>query len=130
MTSILVVEDHPVFAQSLVRLLREQGKFEVATAASGEEAVETVKEATPDLVVIDVSLPGMSGIRLLKMLHDVKPGIPCLMLSGHLANHYVLQSMAAGARGYVLKDDIPGIMEGIQLVLNGGTFISRALRTS
>ncbi len=129
MTSILVVEDHPVFTQSLVRLLRERGKFEVTTAGSGEEAVEQVKQASPDLVVIDVSLPGMSGIRLLKALHDVKPGIPCLMLSGHLANQYVLQSMAAGARGYVLKDDIPGIMEGIQLVLNGGTFISRALRS-
>ena len=129
MTSILVVEDHPVFVQSLVRLLRERGKFDVATAESGEQAVERVKEVTPDLVVIDVSLPGMSGIRLIKMLHDVKPGLPCLMLSGHLANHYVMQSMAAGARGYVLKDDIPGIMEGIQLVLNGGTFISRALRS-
>ncbi len=128
MTSILVVEDHPVFTQSLVRLLRERGKFEVTTAGSGEEAVEQVKQASPDLVVIDVSLPGMSGIRLLKALHEVKPGIPCLMLSGHLANQYVMQSMAAGARGYVLKDDIPGIMEGIQLVLNGGTFISRALR--
>ncbi len=130
MTSILVVEDHPMFAQSLVRLLRERGSFDVTAAPNGEEAVEKVKEAAPDLVVIDVSLPGMSGIRLLKMLHDVKPGLPCLMLSGHLANQYVLQSMAAGARGYVLKDDIPGIMEGIQLVLNGGTFISRALRTS
>lgn len=130
MTSILVVEDHPVFVQSLVRLLRERGGFEVTTAGSGEEAVEKVKEANLDLVLIDVSLPGMSGIRLIKTLHDMKPGIPCLMLSGHLANHYVLQSMAAGARGYVLKDDIPGIMEGIQLVLNGGTFISRALRSN
>ncbi len=130
MTSILVVEDHPVFVQSLVRLLRERGGYEVTTAGSGEEAVEKVKEANLDLVLIDVSLPGMSGIRLIKTLHDIKPGIPCLMLSGHLANHYVLQSMAAGARGYVLKDDIPGIMEGIQLVLNGGTFISRALRSN
>lgn len=128
MTSILVVEDHPVFAQSLVRLLRQRGNFDVATAESGEQAVEQVKAEAPDLVVIDVSLPGMSGIRLIKMLHEVVPGLPCLMLSGHLANQYVMQSMAAGARGYVLKDDIPGIMEGIQSVLNGGTFISRALR--
>ncbi len=128
MTSILVVEDHPVFTQSLVRLLRERGKFEVTTAGSGEEAVEQVKEASPDLVVIDVSLPGMSGIRLLKALHDVKPGIPCLMLSGHLANQYVLQSMAAGARGYVLKEDISGILEGIKRVLHGGTYISHALQ--
>lgn len=128
MTSILVVEDHPIFTQSLVRLLRERGSFEVVTAGSGEDAVQRVKQAVPDLVLIDVSLPGMSGIRLLKMLHDVKPGLPCLMLSGHQSEHYVLQSMSASARGYVLKDDIPGIMEGIQLVLNGGTYISRALR--
>jgi DNA-binding NarL/FixJ family response regulator len=79
-------------------------------------------------VLIDVSLPGMSGIRLLKSVHDMRPGLPCLMVSGHLASHYVQQSMAAGARGYILKEDIPGILEGIQSVLEGGTFISRALR--
>jgi DNA-binding NarL/FixJ family response regulator len=129
MTSILVVEDHPVFVQSLVRLLHERGSFDVTTAETGEQAAEMVKAGAPDLVVIDVSLPGMSGIRLLKQLHDARPGLPCVMLSGHLANQYVVQSMSAGARGYILKDDVPGILEGIQLVLNGGTYISRALRS-
>ncbi|MGE5072056.1 MAG: response regulator transcription factor [Anaerolineae bacterium] len=129
MTSILVVEDHPIFIQSMVRLLRERGKFDVTTASSGEQAVEQLKEnPNVDLVLIDVSLPGMSGIRLLRAVHDLKPGLPCLMVSGHLATHYVQQSMAAGARGYVLKEDIPGILEGINQVLSGGQFISQALK--
>src|SRR5512133_1359194 len=103
MTSILVVEDHPLFVQSMVRLLRERGKFDVTTAGSGEQAVEKIKESDSniDLVLIDVSPPGMSGLRLLKAVHDMTPDLPCLMVSGHLATHYVQQSMAAGARGYV-----------------------------
>ena len=128
MTSILVVEDHPVFVQSLVRLLRERGKFEATAVGTGERALEYLSEVNVDLVLIDVSLPGISGIRLLSGIHSLKPDLPCLMVSGHLAQHYVQQSMAAGARGYVLKEDIPGILEGIHAALGGQTYISEALR--
>ena len=128
MASILVVEDHPVFTQSIVRLLRDRGNFQVTTAGTGEKAAERLQNMDVDLVLIDVSLPGMSGIQLITIIHDFKPDLPCLMLSGHLAAHYVQQSMAAGARGYVLKEDIPGILEGIAAVLRGETFISEPLR--
>ncbi len=127
MASILVVEDHPLFVKSLVRLLRDRGGYSVSSVGSGEEALQQLDHKF-DLVLIDVSLPGMSGIDLLDEIRAKKPQMPCLMVSGHVATHYVHQSMESGARGYVLKEDISGILEAIKQVLRGGTFISRALR--
>lgn len=128
MTSILVVEDHPLFVQSLVRLLRDRGKYDVTAVASSEQAIEQLPLSNYDIVLIDVSLPGKNGIDLIDDVHQQKPGLPCLMVSGHLASQYVHQSMDAGARGYVLKEDINGILEAIKQVLRGGTYVSRALR--
>ena len=129
MTSLLVVEDHPLFVQSLVRLLREKGNYEVASVASGEQALQQLGDAAGyDLILIDVSLPGQNGIDLIAEIHRRNPAMPCLMVSGHTASHYVHQSMEAGARGYVLKEDISGILEGIRQVLRGGTYLSRAVR--
>ncbi len=128
MANILVVEDHPLFVQSLVRLLRDRGKHEVIAVGSGEQALEQLSETKFDVVLIDVSLPGMNGIDLISEIHQKDSSVPCLMVSGHMTTSFVHQSMASGARGYVLKEDIPGILEGIKQVMRGGTFVSRALR--
>ncbi len=128
MTAILVVEDHPLFIQSITHLLQNRGGYDVHAVQTGEQAVDKLPNLHVDLALIDVSLPGMSGIRLIKEIRDRNPRLPCLMLSGHVAANYVQQSMAAGARGYVLKDDIPGIFEGINEVLAGGTYISEAVK--
>ncbi len=128
MTSILVVEDHPIFIQSLTRLLREHGHYDVEAVATTEQALAQLQAAKPDLALIDISLPGRSGITLVKALHDSNPSLPCLILSGHASGLYVQESMDAGASGYVLKDDVPGILEGIRVALDGGTYISGALR--
>ncbi len=129
MTTILVVEDHPLFVQSLVRLLRERGKYDVKAVGSGEQALTELDDGYPyDVALIDISLPGESGIDLISDIHERKPRLPCLMVSGHQAANYVEESMKAGARGYVLKEDINGILEGVRQVMSGGTFISRELR--
>ncbi len=96
---------------------------------SGEQALEQVTRSKFDMALIDVSLPGINGIDLISGLHERTPELPCLMVSGHMASHYVHQSMEAGARGYVLKEDINGILEAIKQVMRGGTFVSRALRS-
>ena len=127
MTTILVIDDHPIFRKSLDRLLRTYGNYEVVTAASSEQALEMVQHNKFDLALIDVSLPARSGIWLVERIREVRPELPCLMLSGLANMVYVQQSIEAGARGYVLKDDVPGITEGIRVVLDGGTFISDAL---
>ena len=129
MASLLVIEDHPLFVQSLVCLLRDRGKYDVTAVVSSEAARAELQHASFDAILVDISLPGEDGIQLVDEFHQTSPGVPCLMVSGHNESHLVHQSMAAGARGYVLKEDINGILEGVKQVLHGGTFISRDLRS-
>jgi DNA-binding NarL/FixJ family response regulator len=129
MASILVIEDHNVFGKALVRLLTEKTNIDVVgIIGSGEEALEKLPQLGVDLVQIDVSLPEMSGIQLVGLIHEKYPALLCMMLSGHLTPFYVKRALEAGARGYVLKDDIPGVLEGVQRVLEGEIYISSALR--
>ena len=132
MCSILLVEDHQVMAETLVHILRTKGKFIVAdVAGNAEEAMgwlsERKSEQPVDLALVDVVLPRTSGIELVSMIQQKYPGLPCLMISGRSAGHYVKRSLAAGARGYVLKDDVHDVMKGIRRVLKGGTYLSQQL---
>jgi DNA-binding NarL/FixJ family response regulator len=132
MCSILLVEDHKIMAETLVRLLRTKENFEVADVAeSAEDALDWLLERTDhvqvDLALVDVVLPRTSGIELVSMIHQKYPGLPCLMISGRSAGQYVKRSLAAGARGYVLKDDLHDVMKGIRRVLKGGTYLSKQL---
>jgi DNA-binding NarL/FixJ family response regulator len=129
MTSILLVEDHAIFAQALLRVLRERGNLEiVAVAKSAEEALEKIPELDVDLVLVDVSLPKRSGISLVIALHAKYPKLPCVMLSGHVSQHYARSSLAAGARGYLVKDHAEEILHGIQRVLQGEIYVSEVVR--
>src|SRR6266508_888595 len=129
MVSILVIEDHVVFGKALVRLLTEKADVNVVDVVrSGEEALEKLPNLDVDLVLIDVSLPTMNGIQLVNMIHKLFPNLLCLMISGHLTPFYVKRSLEAGARGYVLKDDIRGVLEGVERVLDGEIYVSSALR--
>ena len=130
MHSILVVEDHAVFGKALVRLLSARADFDVVgVLRSGEEAMEKLPELVVDLALIDVSLPRMNGIELVRTIKERFPELLCMMLSGHMTPFYVERSLEAGARGYVLKEDIPGVLEGIEQVLKGEIYVSKALRT-
>ncbi len=79
------------------------------------------------LLLVDVVLPRTSGIELVSMIQQKYPDLPCLMISGRSNGQYVKRSLAAGARGYVLKDDLNDVMKGIQHVLEGGTYLSKQL---
>lgn len=132
MCSILLVEDHKIMAETLARVLRTKGNFTVADVAeSAEEALEWLSEHPQehkvDLALVDVVLPRTSGIELVSIIQQKYPGLPCLMISGRSAGQYVKRSLAAGARGYVLKDDLHEVMKGIQLVLDGGTYLSEKI---
>ena len=129
MTSILLVEDHAIFAQALLRVLQEKGHLNiVATAESAEEALAKIPDLDVELVLVDVSLPERSGISLVIALHAKYPELPCVMLSGHASQHYARASLAAGARGYLVKDHASEILEGIQRVLQGEIYVSEAVR--
>jgi len=129
MTSILIVEDHVLMGRALVRIIEDREDLKVADVVqTGEDAIERLERLHVDMVLVDVSLPAMSGIDLVIKLHETHPDLPCIMLSGHNALQYVTRSLSAGARGYVIKDDIPGIFEGIRKVLAGEIYVSEGLR--
>jgi DNA-binding NarL/FixJ family response regulator len=129
MSSILVIEDHPAFGKALVRLLSEKANLDVVDVVrSGEEALERLPHLNVDLLLIDVSLPKMNGIKLVSLIQEKFPGLLCMMLSGHLTPFYVRRALEAGARGYVLKDDLSGVLEGVDRVLHGEIYVSKALR--
>ena len=129
MLSILLVEDHQKFANVLIRFLGRTNNFKVTRhVATAELALEHLLDHKFDLALVDVFLPVMSGISLVGLIHKEYPLLPCLMVSGHMLGHYVTQALAAGARGYVLKDDSAGILEGIQQILKGKIYVSKELR--
>lgn len=129
MTSIFLVEDHAIYAGVLLRLLQERGHLDiVAVAKSAEEALEKLPDLQVDLVLVDVSLPQRSGISLVIALQAKYPELPCVMLSGHVSQHYARSSLAAGARGYLVKDHANEILEGIQRVLQGEIYVSEEVR--
>lgn len=129
MWSILLVEDHSTFASVLVRLLLTTKDMQITLiATSAESALQELRSQRFDLVLVDVSLPEMNGIALVGMIRDQFPGLPCLMLSGHALAHYKNRALDAGARGYILKDNAKGIIEGIRRVLNGEIYVSKELR--
>lgn len=98
-----------------------------AVVGSGEEALEGLSDAV-DLVLVDVSLPGISGIDLVAKIKARWPDQQCLMLSGHLETAYVERAFAAGARGYAAKGDAGELREAIECVLGGERFVTPALR--
>jgi DNA-binding NarL/FixJ family response regulator len=129
MASILLVEDHEIFANALLRVLKQRGQLDVvAVARSAEAALAQIADLEVDLVLVDVSLPRRSGISLVLVLHERYPELPCVMLSGHVSQHYARSSLAAGARGYLVKDNAEEIVEGIQRVLQGEIYVSEILR--
>lgn len=124
--SILLVEDHKVFAKALLRVLNTSKDLNVvAVAETAERALDQLPELKVDLVLADISLPKRSGIDLVEELHEKYPELPCVVLSGHLSLDYVHQALDAGARGYLVKENPAGILEGIQRVLNGEMYISK-----
>jgi DNA-binding NarL/FixJ family response regulator len=130
MASILLIEDHMGFAKAIQHFLTRQTDLEiVGVVRSGEEALKILRERKVDLVLVDVSLPNVSGIDLVQQMRTEFPSIRCLMLSGHMTQKYVKRALEVGAYGYVLKDDVNGILEGIRWVLDGEIYLSPALRS-
>jgi DNA-binding NarL/FixJ family response regulator len=129
--SIVIIEDHAIFGQALRTLLSTKAELNiVGVFQSAEDALEELPKLNPELAIIDVSLPSMTGLELLDEIQAKFPKLQCLMLSGHITSTYVKRAFDSGARGYVIKDDILGIAEGIQKVLQGEIYMSHALRNS
>jgi DNA-binding NarL/FixJ family response regulator len=119
-----VADDHTIVRQGLVGILKKSEEIEVvAEAADGHEAVEKALKSRPDVAVVDVSMPRLSGIEAARRIHEALPTTRILVLTMHDDEEYILRMVRAGASGYLLKDGAASeLLAGIKAVKSGKTF--------
>jgi two-component system invasion response regulator UvrY len=129
MTRILLVDDHPVVRQGIKQVL--SGAFQpalVGEAANAEEGLAEVRSTDWDVMVLDLTLPGMSGLDLLKDLRRERPALPVLVLSMHPPDQFARRAMNAGAAGYLTKDSSPTeLVKAVGEVMAGRRYLNPAV---
>ena len=130
MTRLLLVDDHPLLRKGLALTLNAEPDLDVVgQAASAEEALAAFGTLDPDVALIDISLPGMSGLELLKHLLALKPDLLTLVVSRHDEALYAERAVRAGAKGYVMKVEAADeIVQAVRHVLRGGIYMSEDLK--
>ena len=124
--SVVIADDHMMFRQGLKAVLDEDANIRViGEAENGSQAVELCEELRPDVVVMDVTMPEMSGIIATRLLKGLGDSTEIIILSMHESETYVVEALKSGARGYVLKDSaVDELVFAIKAVHSGGTFLS------
>lgn len=126
MIRIVIADDHTIVREGLKQLLAADGGIEVVgEAENGHEALARVRELDFDLLLLDMSMPGKSGIELIKQVHAEKPKLRLLVLSMHEEQQYAVRAIRAGAAGYITKESASRqLVAAIRKVAAGGAFIS------
>lgn len=128
MRNILVVDDHPFFLHGFSQYLGETNEFEVDTALSVDEAITKIDAARPDLAMLDVTMHGGGGLRVLRYLRLHYPNVPAMFLTVHIDPEQTIEAMRLGIKGIALKDSDPDIIiEGMHAVLGGGKWFETAV---
>lgn len=129
MIKMLVADDHPIVRLGIKQMMADVPDICVAgEAESSAEVVKKVREEQWDVVLLDMTMPGRSGIETLKRIKDMKPKLPVLILSMHPEDQYAMRLLQAGAAGYMTKESAPDLLvKVIQEVAAGKRYISPAL---
>jgi len=106
-TRVLIVDDHPLTREALAGLLTQHDFSVVGQAADGEQAVEVARELQPDLILLDLSMPGIGGLGALPLLREAVPACEVVMVTASVAEENLLAAIRAGAAGYLLKTEPP-----------------------
>lgn len=124
--SIVLVDDHPLMRKGLALTLDSDPAYEVIEQLDrGEELIQRLAELSPDLIIVDVSLPGMSGLELVKHLISQKEDQKILVVSRHDESLYAERVIRAGAKGYVMKLEASEVLlKAVRKVLKGGIYLS------
>ena len=128
-STVLLVDDHPIFRKGLLSLLEdEEDMLVIGEAGDGQAALALVRELSPDIVVMDVTMPEFSGIEATKRIVSEFPDTKIVALSIHSEKEFVLGMLQAGASGYILKESVPeDLVKGIQSVIHGEGYLSPAI---
>lgn len=123
---LLVVDDHPIFRHGICQFLSQVPDVTICGEASNAQmALDAMRNQKPDVVLLDVSMPGTNGIELVKHMLAEQPKLTILMLSMHDESLYALRAMRAGAKGYVMKQQaMETILDALRKVLSGGIYVS------
>jgi len=124
---VLLADDHGVVRKGLRFLLEQQPDVEiVGEAADGREAVRIADDTSPDVVIMDIAMPNMNGIEATRRILAANPATAVVILSMHQDESYVLRSLKAGAKGYLLKDSLRSdVIEAIRSVSQGRSFLTK-----
>lgn len=129
MIKIIVVDDHPVVRRGLKQIINEECDMEVAgEAENAQEAFGVIRNRRCDLILLDITMPGTSGLDVLKQLKYEYPELPVLVLSVHSEDQYAIRAIRAGASGYLTKDSVPEtLINAVRKVISGGKYVSPLL---
>src|SRR5919206_3637957 len=126
---VLIADDHAVVRRGLTQLLADEyPSLSVGEARDAAEVLQLTREQDWDIIVLDISMPGRSGLEVLKELRQQRPRVPVLILTSHPEEQYAVRVLKAGAAGYMTKESAPEhLIEGIRKVTGGGRYISPKL---
>ncbi len=123
MSTIIVIDDDDQLRKSFEKLLIEEG-YDVKSAASGEAGLKLVREKVPDLIMLDVRLPGMNGLETFQQIHEIEPKLPVIIMTAFGTTETAIEATKMGAFDYILKPfDIPDMLLVIGQALEAGRFM-------
>jgi DNA-binding NarL/FixJ family response regulator len=128
-TRIVLADDHPIVLNGLRNLIESESDFEVVgEATSGPDALKLIRDVRPEIAILDISMPGMSGIVLARRLAEEAPDIKILVLTLHEDRAYLRQALEAGVSGYVVKRSAAAnLVSAVRSVIAGGIYIDPAI---
>ena len=129
MPRVLIVDDHAVIRRGVQGILSTYPEWVLCGEAdNGQDAIRLAGELTPEVIIMDVSMPGMNGLEATRIIHDVLPETKVLLLTLHSSAEFVRSAFRAGARGYVLKSDAENeLVRALNVVIGEGTYVSPAI---
>ncbi|MEM5786450.1 MAG: response regulator transcription factor [Syntrophobacteraceae bacterium] len=126
---VLIADDHAIVRRGLKLILSEEfTRLVFGEARNGQEVIDQVSKQDWDIVVLDITMPGRSGLDVLKELKQLRPKLPVLILSMHSEDQFGMRVLKAGAAGYMTKENVPEeLVKAIKKVMSGGKYISSYL---
>src|ERR1700756_2290215 len=126
---VVVVDDHPLFRERLCQLINNEPDMEICGEAnSAQEAIQIIREISPNLAIIDITLKTSSGLELIKSIKALSIGVPVLVLSMHDESLYAERALRAGASGYITKSqEAAQVLLAVRSVLNGKIYLSEEM---